>query len=94
MAMALKLLEGKFHEESSEDESHLKDKLAMYREMQEQQQFNFDEANEEMARYKFTQRLKKIIDQPVEKPHFDEIPINLRNELNLPQNLGDYEIDF
>jgi Mn-dependent DtxR family transcriptional regulator len=47
-----------------------------------------------MARYKFTQRLKKIIDQPVEKPHFDEIPINLRNELNLPQNLGDYEIDF
>jgi Mn-dependent DtxR family transcriptional regulator len=33
MAMALKLLEGKFHEESSEDESHLKDNLAMYREM-------------------------------------------------------------
>jgi len=35
MEMALKLLEGKFHEESSDDDEHIKDKLFMYRKIQE-----------------------------------------------------------
>jgi hypothetical protein len=84
----MKLLNGNFHDEEDDEIIHEIDETGKIKDKEE-----MSEAHQAQMK-KFEDMLKVIMAPKEFHVHQDEVPRKIREEFSMPDNLGEFEIDF